>query len=122
MGTRATGTITPKQRRLTPTADWVVFRQAKEEFTTPAGLVLPENAGGAEEGDVVAIGPGVTSVLVGDRIKFVGAAISFDCDGETYFMARDAQPVAADIRNDPQGNPVGPPFVCVVLRRTEQYQ
>jgi len=122
MGQRAQGTITPRQRRLTPTADWVVFKQANEEMLTPAGLVMPQNSGAAEEGDVVAIGPEVKSVNVGDRIKFVGMAVTFNCDGETFHLARDAQPVAADMRNDQHGIPIGPPFVCAVLRRTESYQ
>ena len=122
MGNRAQGTMTPLQRRLTPTADWVVFVKAKEEMRTPEGIIIPNTTAAGEEGEVVAIGPGVTGVMVRDRVKFVGAAISFDCDGETYYLARDAQQVVADMRNDQYGNPVGPPFICAVLRRTEPLQ
>lgn len=116
--------LTQKHRRLQPLHNWVVVERVNEEYKTASGIVLATSDGnesGTEEAEVTAVGPGCTSgIQVGDRCKFVGKAIGFQCDGRHYYMVCDAPP--AELKIDAHGNPIGAPYIICLIRREDTLQ
>lgn len=127
---RATGEIqavqTEKMRLVMPVHDWVLCAVTKEEMVSPGGLVLPTGVGVAgsniEEFIVLAAGPACTSgVMPNDRVKFVGKAPTFSCDGRDYVLVRDARPGIWPVERANVGDsiellPTGQPFITVIIR------
>jgi co-chaperonin GroES (HSP10) len=116
--------LTEKHRSLDPLHNWVVIERVTEEYRTASGIVLAtgeNNESGTEEAEVVAVGPACTSGLrVGDRCKFVGRAIGFQCDGKHYYMVMDAPP--QELKTNNNGDPIGAPYIICVIRREETLQ
>ncbi len=118
--------VTGKARLLRPAHDWVACALMVEEMSSPGGIILPdvEVAGSnIQELEVVAAGPSCPSGLVpGDRLKVVGKVPTFSCDGDTYYMVRDAQPgiwpvERANIGDRIEMLPVGQPFIIAIIRK-----
>jgi hypothetical protein len=118
--------ITGKLRVLMPAHDWVACALQKEEMMSPGGLYIPEvevAGSNVQELEVVAAGPACPSGLrPGDRLKVVGKPPSFSCDGDTYYMVRDAQPgiwpvERANIGDRIEMLPVGQPFIVAIIRK-----
>lgn len=58
---------------LVPLADYVVIEQEKAQTRTASGLYLPENAAEKPKiAKVLAVGPRVTDIKVGDRVVYGG--------------------------------------------------
>jgi co-chaperonin GroES (HSP10) len=112
-----------------PAHDWVVCALMKEELVSPGGIITPDvsHVAGSniQELEVIAAGPSGTSGLIpGDRLKVVGKCPTFMCDGDEYFMVRDAQPgiwpvERANIGDRIEMLPVGQPFICCIIRKGE---
>lgn len=58
---------------ITPLADYVVVRQEEAQTKTASGLLLPDKASEKPKiAEVLAVGPAVSDVKVGDRIIYGG--------------------------------------------------
>ena len=118
--------VTRRERLLMPTHDWVVCAVVTEEMRTPGGIITPDvdvAGSNVQELEVVAAGPTSPSQLVpGDRLKVVGKVPSFSCDGDTYYVVRDAQPGIWPVERANVGDriemlPTGQPFICCIIRK-----
>jgi hypothetical protein len=117
---------TEKMRLIMPVHDWVLCAVVREDIVSPGGLHLPTQTGVAgsnvEEFVVLAAGPASMSGLQpNDRIKFVGKAPTFSCDGRDYLQVRDAQPgiwpvERANIGDRIEMLPTGQPFITCIIR------
>jgi co-chaperonin GroES (HSP10) len=111
---------TRAQRKLAPCHDWVFVQPEAEMAQTPTGIWTPTvEEGGKQSPEAVvrAVGPECPSgILVGDRVRFVGIAHDFVCDGETYYLVRDAMPAPGDIRQDAHGLPTGTAYITCIIR------
>lgn len=119
-------TVTDKARLLFPAHDWVVCALMKEDITSPGGIFIPQTevaGSNVEELEVLAAGPVSPSALrPGDRLKVCGKVPTFSCDGNTYYMVRDAQPgiwpvERANIGDRIEMLPVGQPFIIAIIRK-----
>lgn len=117
---------TRKGRTMYAAHDWVICALQTEELTSPGGIIMPdvEVAGSnIQELEVIAAGPSGPSKLVpGDRIKTVGKCPVYSCDGDTYYLVRDAQPgiwpvERANIGDRIEMLPVGQPFIVAIIRK-----
>jgi chaperonin GroES len=75
---------------ITPLADYVVARQEAAQTKTASGLFLPDNSGEKPKiASVVAVGPAVTGVKVGDKIIFGGYSnTDIKVDGVEYMLIK----------------------------------
>ncbi|HTE21469.1 MAG TPA: co-chaperone GroES [Candidatus Limnocylindria bacterium] len=74
-----------------PLADYVVAQQEEAESKTASGLYIP---GGAQEkpkvAKVLAVGPAVKSVKIGDRIVYGGYSnTDVKMDTQTYMLVKE---------------------------------
>jgi chaperonin GroES len=74
-----------------PLADYVVAQAEEAEAKTASGLYLPETAKEKPKTvKVVAVGPGVKGVKVGDRIVYKGySETSLKVDKEEYVLVKE---------------------------------
>lgn len=77
--------------KIQPLADYVVAQQEEPETKTASGLYIP---GGAQEkpkvAKVLAAGPGVKNVKVGDRIIYGGYSnTDIKMDNQTYMLVKE---------------------------------
>ncbi len=75
---------------ITPLADYVVARQEAAQTKTASGLFLPDNAGEKPKiANVVAVGPVVSDVKIGDKIIFGGYSnTDIKVDGVEYMLIK----------------------------------
>lgn len=75
---------------ISPLADYVVARQEAAQTKTASGLFLPDNAGEKPKiASVVAVGPAVVDVKVGDKIIFGGYSnTDIKVDGVEYMLIK----------------------------------
>ena len=76
---------------LTPLADYVVVQQEEAKNKTASGLLLPDKAGEKPKiASVLAVGPAVVDVKVGDRIVYGGYSNSeVKVDGVEYLLVKN---------------------------------
>lgn len=75
---------------ITPLADYVVATQEAAQTKTASGLFLPDNAGEKPKiATVVATGPAVLDIKVGDKIIFGGYSnTDIKIDGSEYMLIK----------------------------------
>lgn len=75
---------------LTPLADYVVVQQEEAKTKTASGLLLPDKSGDKPRiAKVLAIGPAVGDVKVGDRVIYGGYSNSeVKVDGVDYMLVK----------------------------------
>ena len=75
---------------ITPLADYVVATQEAAQTKTASGLFLPDSAGEKPKiATVVAVGPMVGDVKVGDKIIFGGYSnTDIKIEGEEYMLIK----------------------------------
>ena len=75
---------------ITPLADFVVVQQEAAQTKTASGLLLPDN--GADKpkiANVLAIGPAVQDIAVGDRVVFGGYSnTDVKVNGAEYMLVK----------------------------------
>eukprot|EP00932_Pfiesteria_piscicida_P012742 SRR837773.24168.p1 GENE.SRR837773.24168~~SRR837773.24168.p1 ORF type:complete len:103 (-),score=26.23 SRR837773.24168:155-463(-) len=89
-------------RKLAPLADRVLIKRLVPEMKSVGGIILPEAASKKNEGEVVAVGPGMlmkdgsrapVSVAVGEAVllpEYGGVKVDADAGSEEeYFLFRD---------------------------------
>ncbi len=83
--------VAEKKIPITPLADYVVARQEEAKTKTNSGLFLPEKGGEKPKiADVLAVGPVVQDVKVGDKIIFGGYSnTEIKMDGQTYLLIKN---------------------------------
>ena len=71
-----------------PLADRVLIEPLKAEETTASGLVIPASAQNTpQEAMVIAVGPEVTDVAIGDRVVYsLYGGTKLDYDGKSYIV------------------------------------
>ncbi len=76
---------------ITPLADYVVVQQEKAQTKTASGLYLPDS--GAEKpkiASVLAVGPAVVDVKVGDQVVFGGYSnTDIKVEGVEYMLVKN---------------------------------
>ena len=75
---------------IAPLADYVVAKQEAAQTKTASGLFLPDNSGEKPKiASVVAVGPKVSDVKVGDKIIFGGYSnTDIKVDGVEYMLIK----------------------------------
>ena len=73
-----------------PLADYVVLKQEAPQTKTASGLLLPDSAGEKPKiAEILAVGPEVKDVKVGDRVVFGGYSnTDIKIDGEEYMLVK----------------------------------
>ncbi len=76
---------------LKPLADYVVVQQEEAKTKTASGLLLPEKGGEKPRiAKVLAIGPAVQDVAIGDRVIYGGYSNSeVKVDGVDYMLVKN---------------------------------
>jgi chaperonin GroES len=71
-----------------PLADRVLIEPLKAEEVTSSGLVIPASAQSTpQEAMVIAVGPEVTDVTIGDRVVYsLYGGTKLDYDGKSYIV------------------------------------
>lgn len=73
--------------KLTPLGHRVVAKQIAKEEKTASGILIAKEAQESQEiAEVVAVGPKVTDVKVGDRVVYKTFASPVKVDGEEYLV------------------------------------
>lgn len=76
---------------ITPLADYVVVKQEEAQTKTAAGLFLPDK--GAEKpkiAEILAVGPQVKDVTVGDRVIYGGYSnTEIKVEGVEYMLVKN---------------------------------
>jgi chaperonin GroES len=91
------GPLTKKEgamRNIKPRNDFVAVKRDKPQVMSPGGIALPNIAAdigeAPEQGTVLAVGPKVTEVKVGDRVLIGSfAGWTFKVDGEPVVLVRE---------------------------------
>ena len=75
---------------LKPLADYVVLKQEEAKTKTATGLFLPDKAGEKPKiATVVAVGPQVTDVAVGDKVVYGGYSFNeVKVDSQDYLLIK----------------------------------
>ena len=76
---------------ITPLADFVVVKQEEARNKTASGLLLPDSAGEKPKiANVLAVGPAVSDVKVGDRVIFGGYSnTEIKIEGVDYMLVKN---------------------------------
>jgi chaperonin GroES len=76
---------------ITPLADYIVVQQEEAQTKTASGLYLPDKASEKPKiAKVLAVGPVVQDVAVGDRIVFGGYSnTDIKIDGVEYMLVKN---------------------------------
>lgn len=76
---------------ITPLADYVVVRQQEAQTKTASGLLLPDKASEKPKiAEVLAVGPAVQDVKVGDRVVYGGySTTEIKVDGAEYMLVKN---------------------------------
>ena len=76
---------------ITPLVDYVVVQQEEAQTKTASGLLLPDN--GADKpkiATILAVGPAVQDVKVGDKVVFGGYSnTDVKIDGSEYMLVKN---------------------------------
>jgi co-chaperonin GroES (HSP10) len=81
------------RKKIVPKADWLVGSQRLKETTSQGGLIIPASAERQDEVVVIAVGPDVKRVKVGDVIIF-GHGRSTNKEGDEVWLIQDEQILA----------------------------
>ena len=80
-------------KQLEPKADWMVGRGRQKESMSLGGIVLPPAADSQDEVEVIAVGPEVKRVKVGDVVIFTSGRSTRKC-GFDAWLIRDEDVIA----------------------------